>query len=178
MQTWCTVIQMMMYWAYISLPDRGIHSLASVAEFFVGCALMLLLHVCAQLPIDALVPIACISIVVLFMLLCTFIPYDNPIWTEFSNLVNGIDSVSMDEDLSPSREMPHHEDRCSRLAHEKGLTPREGEVLLLLAKGRNAAVIARELVISPYTAKTHIYRIMKKFDVRSQQDLIDIIDRA
>lgn len=66
--------------------------------------------------------------------------------------------------------------RCSRLAKEHGLTPRETEVFPLLAKGRNAAVVARELFTSPYTSKTHVYRIFKKFDVQTQQELIDHIE--
>lgn len=176
-QTWCTAIQMMTYWSYISMPDRrGILSFASVMGFFVGYALSACMRECARLPIDSFVAIACVSAVVLFVLLCTFIPYDNPVWDEFSNIINGIDSIPLDEELSSSCQEQNQETRCAYLAGEKGLTPREGEVLLLLARGRNAAVIARELVISPYTAKTHIYRIMRKFDVRSQQDLIDIID--
>ena len=45
------------------------------------------------------------------------------------------------------------------------LTPREREVLSLLAKGRNNREIARRLSISPTTAKLHVHRVIKKLGV-------------
>lgn len=65
---------------------------------------------------------------------------------------------------------------CSEIAKEQGLSPREQEVLSLLARGRNASYIARTLYISPDTAKTHIKNIYRKLDVHTQQNLIDIIE--
>ena len=41
------------------------------------------------------------------------------------------------------------------------LTPREREILALLAAGRSAPEIARHLLISPRTVSTHIQRVMK-----------------
>ena len=66
---------------------------------------------------------------------------------------------------------------CNRLAHEGGLTPRETDVFMLLAKGRNARVIERELVISVYTIKGHNNNIYRKLGVKSQQELIDLVER-
>ena len=48
------------------------------------------------------------------------------------------------------------------------LSPREREVLGLLAAGRDQDNIAAILVISPQTVRTHIHRIMTKLDVRSR----------
>jgi DNA-binding NarL/FixJ family response regulator len=48
--------------------------------------------------------------------------------------------------------------------HE-ALTPREGEVLTLLAQGRTNREIARRLTISPGTAKLHVHRVIKKLGV-------------
>lgn len=43
-----------------------------------------------------------------------------------------------------------------------GLTPREVEVLILLARGLSNKEIARQLVISPKTAGNHIEHIYSK----------------
>lgn len=45
------------------------------------------------------------------------------------------------------------------------LTPRELEVLQLVAQGKNNPQIAQELVISRATAKTHVERIIRKLEV-------------
>jgi DNA-binding CsgD family transcriptional regulator len=58
------------------------------------------------------------------------------------------------------------------------LTKREGEILLLLARGRTARLISEQLTISPKTAKTHLRRIYTKMGVHSQQELISIIEET
>jgi DNA-binding NarL/FixJ family response regulator len=52
------------------------------------------------------------------------------------------------------------------LANE-ALTPREIEVLRLLARGCSYAVIASELGISEHTVTTHIKNTYRKLDVHS-----------
>jgi len=52
------------------------------------------------------------------------------------------------------------------------LTPREQEVLLLVAGGRTNQEIAAALTISPHTAKTHVNRIMSKADARDRAQLV------
>jgi HD-GYP domain-containing protein (c-di-GMP phosphodiesterase class II) len=49
-----------------------------------------------------------------------------------------------------------------------GLTPRESEVLSLLARGRSSRQIAEELVISPKTARNHIEHIYAKIEVSNR----------
>jgi DNA-binding CsgD family transcriptional regulator len=49
-----------------------------------------------------------------------------------------------------------------------GLTPREVEVLRLLARGASNKEIARELVISPKTASNHVEHIYLKTGARSR----------
>lgn len=66
--------------------------------------------------------------------------------------------------------------RCDAVAGHFGLTNRQTEVLHLLAKGRNAAYIQKQLVISQHTAKAHIYSIYKKTETHSQQDLMDLVE--
>lgn len=52
------------------------------------------------------------------------------------------------------------------------LTPREREVLTLVAEGLPNTEIAARLTISPHTAKTHVNRIMAKVDARDRAQLV------
>jgi DNA-binding NarL/FixJ family response regulator len=52
------------------------------------------------------------------------------------------------------------------------LTDRENQILRLVAAGLNNADIARKLVISPLTAKTHVGRILAKLDCRDRAQLV------
>lgn len=66
---------------------------------------------------------------------------------------------------------------CEDVATEKGFTPRECDVALLLSRGRSAEVIARNLGISVYTVKTHVSSIYRKTASDSHQDFIDMIEQ-
>src|SRR5207244_12200057 len=56
----------------------------------------------------------------------------------------------------------------TRRAHPGGLSRRELEVLRLVADGRTASEIARQLFISSRTAEHHIQHIYTKIDVSSR----------
>lgn len=79
-------------------------------------------------------------------------------------------------DRQPPQRAPFKE-KCAKLARDCGLTPRETEVLMLFAKGRSAARIQDELVISRGTVTTHLQHIYRKVDVHSKQELLDAIER-
>ena len=52
------------------------------------------------------------------------------------------------------------------------LTPREHEVLTLIARGLSNHEIAEELHLSPLTAKTHVSRILMKLNARDRVQLV------
>lgn len=85
--------------------------------------------------------------------------------------------------VEPIRPLPSSEagaslaDRCDQLAEATGLTGREREIFLMLAKGRNTRFIQEQLVISPNTVRSHIKHLYVKLDVHSQQELIDLVER-
>jgi DNA-binding NarL/FixJ family response regulator len=54
------------------------------------------------------------------------------------------------------------------------LTARENGILRLVAAGLNNADIARRLVISPLTVKTHVARILAKLDCHDRAQLVTI----
>jgi DNA-binding NarL/FixJ family response regulator len=54
----------------------------------------------------------------------------------------------------------------------ESLTPREQEVLQLVAGGRSNQEIADELYISPHTAKTHVNRVMIKLHAHDRAQLV------
>jgi DNA-binding NarL/FixJ family response regulator len=56
----------------------------------------------------------------------------------------------------------------------RSLTPREKEVLVLVARGRTNAEIADELHMSAATAKTHVSRILTKLGARDRSQLVVI----
>lgn len=54
------------------------------------------------------------------------------------------------------------------------ITPREREVLLLIARGRSNSEVAEELHMSSATAKTHVSRLLSKLGARDRAQLVVI----
>jgi DNA-binding CsgD family transcriptional regulator len=59
-----------------------------------------------------------------------------------------------------------------------GLTPSEARVGLLLGRGKSNIEIARELFISPHTAKRHTEHVLQKLGVRSRAEVAATIMTA
>lgn len=59
----------------------------------------------------------------------------------------------------------------SRLMECLGLTAREAEIALLLARGASNRECAQRLDISPYTVRTHVEHIFSKLGIRSRKAL-------
>lgn len=68
------------------------------------------------------------------------------------------------------------EARCAEVAEERGLSPREAEVLVFLARGFTPAYIAKSLVLSISTVRTHVRNIYRKLGVNKREELIHLID--
>ena len=97
----------------------------------------------------------------------------------FSRAIQGIARVEMDR---PGTGAPASDagaatlaDVCARIAREAELTPRETEVFLLLARGRNAGFIMSELHIKRNTVKAHTAHVYAKIGVHSQQELLTLV---
>lgn len=97
----------------------------------------------------------------------------------FERIIYGIQPVKplvVAEPRAEAREGEGLEDRCARLAAARGLTKREAEILVMLARGRNGKFIEEHYVVSYNTVKTHVKHIYMKLDVHSQQELIDLVE--
>jgi DNA-binding CsgD family transcriptional regulator/steroid 5-alpha reductase family enzyme len=76
------------------------------------------------------------------------------------------------------RELPSFEDRCRLLADRYALTPRERDVFMLYAAGRDTPAISERLSISENTVRTHERGFYRKMDVHSKQELLDLVEKA
>ncbi len=91
--------------------------------------------------------------------------------------------LSADALVSPLREaLPDSESdpvgaAVGRIASDYALTAKEADVLLLMASGRDIPSIARQLVVSQSTVRTHSKHIFKKMGVHSRQGCIDVVMR-
>ena len=58
------------------------------------------------------------------------------------------------------------------------LSPRETETLSYLGRGHGIVFIAKTLVISESTVRTHVKSIYRKLDVSSREELLELIDKG
>ena len=97
----------------------------------------------------------------------------------FSSAIEGVTETPSRSEMTAVSEASASEvslsQKCRGVAEEYGLSPRELEVLELLAEGRDRAYIEEELVISRNTVKAHVKHIYAKLDIHSHQDLIALV---
>jgi DNA-binding CsgD family transcriptional regulator len=174
-QHWCTIAQALTRHKINILHYFAFQTVFSVLGALLGCAYWPSL-MGAGFPPQQIIILNSVITVFLFVVASAFVPYDNQLWDDLNNFMNGIEEVPLHEPVVAPRMTKRYREKCLDLAGKNGLTSRETEVFLLLAKGRNNEVISRELVISQHTSKTHIYHIYKKLGVGTQQELIDHVE--
>lgn len=66
--------------------------------------------------------------------------------------------------------------RCAEIAGRYDLSPREREILVFLARGFSPAYIAKSLVLSISTVRTHVRNIYRKLGIGKREELLHLID--
>lgn len=88
-------------------------------------------------------------------------------WRSMFTPTTALSAHSIKEDL---------ETRCEQLAQAGGLSPRESEIMLFIGRGYSPAFIAKKLVLSDSTVRSHVKNIYRKLGVNSREDLLQAID--
>ncbi|HEY3078738.1 MAG TPA: response regulator transcription factor [Chloroflexota bacterium] len=65
-------------------------------------------------------------------------------------------------------------EQIERRALAEALTPREREILLLIAEGADNKTIADRLVVSPHTVRTHVQNVLAKLGAHSKLEALTI----
>lgn len=86
-----------------------------------------------------------------------------------------VDETAGEDVALPQKQPGKWKLACERLAAEGGLSERETEVFMQLARGRTAQEIADREVLSIYTVRAHTRSIYAKLDVHSKKELGDRI---
>lgn len=111
----------------------------------------------------------CITVLVLF------IDSDN-IWGERKEKHRQVEEKTDGDESDVSEGPGRWKLACNDICCRYDLSPRERDVFMLIAKGRNAEYVQNALYISGHTAKTHISNIYKKLDIHSVQELLDLVE--
>lgn len=82
------------------------------------------------------------------------------------------------EDIAASSSLQENLDtRCEALSKRCGLSRRESEIIRFMGRGHNPVFIAKTLLISESTARSHVRNIYRKVSVSSREELLQLIDK-
>lgn len=143
-----------------------------VLGLFFGWALGMLLngYIVASIRVpDILVSFVLVSLLAVSVAIV-------PFGFDTLTMKRALDARDDDWARTGSKQVGAFRNSCIKVSEQFELTPREREVFFLLAKGRNAAIVEKELIISMSTVKSHMYSIYRKLGVSSQQELIDVVE--
>ena len=77
--------------------------------------------------------------------------------------------------ILPTENKRHFMERCEAVIRDFGLSEREGEIMIMFAKGRNLPYVQQELCLSKSTVSTHRQHIYQKLGVHRVQEMLDLI---
>lgn len=126
----------------------------------------------------------CLLVIGAFILFTLIVPSRDEAWSsqpgEIGVLLpeSGAAATTTEAVAAPAKEVVSLEMRALALAREFGLSNRETEIFLLLARGRSRPYIRDALVLSKNTVATHIRHIYEKAGIHSQQELLDLVEAA
>ena len=130
-------------------------------------------RVCSQLSLDEALFYGCLAMVFAYLIIIALVfAAVAPARKRRSEAKPSESSEALVS--APAIASPSIDDTVGFLVQRHGLTPRERDVLELLAVGRSGTYIAETLCISPDTVKGHTRRIYAKLDVHSKQELLDL----
>lgn len=89
---------------------------------------------------------------------------------DVANLVDAIDRVANGGTVLDPSIISHFLGRQSARSRLSGLSPREREVLALMAEGRSNSAIAGELIVNDKTIESHIASIFTKLTLSPEPD--------
>lgn len=121
-----------------------------------------------------LLPLISLGLAVLLSLIVTFVKFDKDYLAEEDSLL----AAQSDAEHAQQKGTGNFKARCALVAEEAGLSSRQVEVFLMLAKGHRNVYIQEKLCISSHTVKAHVYNIYKKLEINSREELIQLIEEA
>ncbi|WP_302395548.1 response regulator transcription factor [Eggerthella sinensis] len=168
-----TVARMLIFayvWSMFSTPAK---TMSPIRLFSVGWLLFLVPNNVAMRVGQAVLgtegPLVVFELALAVILLLLFVFEFTPLLTDRSG------SGSADGATDGGKEDAFAA-RIATLVEQGGLTPREQDVLVALARGRSAQYVADTFVVSKETARTHIRHVYQKLEVHSREELMDLVE--
>ena len=119
------------------------------------------LHV-AGLSLETAFPVMLVAALLLLLV-------SSVVFTE-SDLIKAMDII-------PLARKQRFRAKCLHVIEHYGLSEREGEIMIMFAKGRNLPYVQEHLYLSRSTVSTHRQHIYQKLEIHSQQELMNLVER-
>ncbi|MBR2836393.1 MAG: helix-turn-helix transcriptional regulator [Coriobacteriales bacterium] len=161
------ILYLLFSWTSIVLIGRLFSVGDAVMPVFAIVLLTLYTLFMAGPHIDDIALVSCfVNSVSLGFLVCLLVYFFRKANQQDANNTGQVKVLGMDQALQR---------RCDEIARAHGLSPRESELLPMLAVGLSAGVIGKRAFISEHTVKTHRYRIYQKLGVASHEELVEML---